>query len=112
MEDSFVTRLLHLWSKLPAEWKDAIVTGVVVNAATAAFAFRAWVRARFFKGAFTNTVEAIHNSECADCAEAARAANTKDGIEEKVKPLVTKIKAELDAAAAKEGKKDAPPASQ
>lgn len=102
-----MNHLLQVWAKLPESVQNAIITGCVVNALAFLTAFKMWLNARFFKGAFHNVVEAVHLEKCDDCAAAAKARNEADGIESKVQPIVEKVKAALDAAVLKEGKPDA-----
>jgi hypothetical protein len=83
---------MEFFNKLPDEIKFAIVALVVGNITLLSAAIRAKIEATFFKGAFSNAVEAINEEGCKSCAQAAKTRNIIDGIEKKVNPVVVAIK--------------------
>lgn len=84
--------MMEMFEKLPGPVQTALVTLAVTTLTALTAAIQQWLKARFMTGAFSNVVEAIHHGECTECAEMARGLNQADGIEDRVKPLVQKIK--------------------
>lgn len=88
---------MDYFDRLPEPIRDALVALALSTIAAVGVALRQWIQARFYKGAFSNAVEAIHAEGCASCAAKAKELNLADGIERKVAPVVTRIKASEDA---------------